>query len=123
MKIDNDSLTLIVNIIGGICGIGGLLFGICSTWFILRQVAHEHTALENERVLAVRNVADLQRGLTEANEKIFLLEKCSHESSKIMTRFDENLTENTRVLRKVEGLFMDVARIEQRIDSHIIDNR
>jgi len=116
-------VTTIVNIIGGICGIGGLLFGICSTWFILRQVAFEHTSREVERARMSDHVETLQVDLKTAYDKIRDIEIKDNETSRVITRIEANLEENTRVLRRVEDLLSTTAKIEQKLDSHISESR
>jgi hypothetical protein len=112
-------LTLLVNIIGGICGIFGLAFGIVSTWFIWRQVAAEKLARGVERALLNDHVLNLQKDLQMAHDKIRELEQANNDTAQKLSLVGYQIEENTWVLRSVELMVGRFAVIEERLSNHI----
>ena len=105
-------LPIIVSIISALAAITTIVMSI-------RTMAKEKASRATELALLNAAIGEYKKSLDHAHDKIRDLYAKSNDTNIVIGRIQVTLEENTRVLRKVEDALMLIAKIEQKIESHI----
>jgi 5-bromo-4-chloroindolyl phosphate hydrolysis protein len=103
-----------------------LLFGFLSallTVLNIVAVSRKNRTERDERIrketLQQSEMANIKNELDSAHNKIRDLYVKDTFKTDLVTRIEGTLEENTRILRRIEDLFVTTARVEERLNNHI----